>query len=340
MDALTLKQQLKSAPPAPVYLVIGTQSIILEEVKQAFLQLIPSEQQVMNVGSYDLEDESLGEALDDAMSAPFFGDKRLVFLNQPAFLTSVSSKSRVKQDPELLKNYLKHPQPTTVLVIMAPYDKLDGRKGVVRQLKKSAVQVDAQPLKEGAARAAVEKFAADAGFNFDQDALNELVRRTNADYTQMMANTKKLMILEYQNKEISKKAVQGLVPQTLDINVFDLVTAVLQRQQDKSLSLYRQLIDSQQQPLQINAVLVSQFRLLLQVKILNGRGLSQGTLAKKLSVHPYRVKLGLQTVRHFSLTDLMNAYLGLIRCEKAMKTTSRSPELLFQLFMLQYSQRV
>lgn len=340
MDAITLKQQLKSAPAAPVYLVLGTQSTIMEEVKRAFLNLIPEEQKVMNVGSYDLEDDSLSEALDDAMSAPFFGDRRLVFLTQPSLLTSSSSRGKVKQDPELLKNYLLHPQPTTILVILAPYNKLDGRKGVVRQLKKSAVQVEAQPLKESAARNAVEKMVNDAGFHFGTGALNELVQRTNADYSQMIANTKKLMILEYQNKEISLAAVQGLVPQTLDSNVFDLVTAVLNRKQDQSLHLYQQLIDSQQQPLQINAVLVSQFRLLLQVKILSARGLSQGTLAKKLSVHPYRVKLGLQTVRHFSLTDLVNAYLGLIRCEKAMKTTSRSPELLFQLFMLQYSQRV
>ena len=173
-----------------------------------------------------------------------------------------------------------------------------------------------------------------------QGALDELVKRTNADYSLMVANLKKLMILNYQDQEITVASVKKLVPQSLDSNVFDLVTAVLNHQQTQSLDLYRQLLDSEQQPLQINAVLVSQFRLLLQLKILSARGLSQGTLAKRLNVHPYRVKLGLQMVRKFSLTDLMNAYLGLIRCERALKTTSRSPELLFQLFMLQYSQQV
>lgn len=340
MDALTLRQQLKDAPAAPVYLVLGTQSVIMEDVKRAFLDLIPKEERVMNVGNYDLEEEGLDQALDDAMSAPFFGEKRLVFLNKPTFLTTGNGKSKVKQSPDLLKNYLSHPQPTTILVILAPYEKLDGRKGVVKQLNKGAVEVDAQPLKETAAKNAVEKFVLDSGFHFADGALNELVERTNADYSLMMANAKKLMLLDYRSREIKIESVQNLVPQSLDSNVFDLVTAVLNRQQDRSLTLYRELLDSQQQPLQINAVLVSQFRLLLQVKILSARGLSQGTLANKLGVHPYRVKLGLQTVRQFSLTDLMNAYLGLIRCEKALKTTSRSPELLFQLFMLQYSQRV
>lgn len=340
MDALTLKQQLKNAPAAPVYLVLGTQSVIMKDVKAAFLNLIPKEERVMNVGSYDLEEEGLDQALDDAMSAPFFGEKRLVFLNKPTFLTTTSGKSRVKQNPDLLKNYLMHPQPTTILVIMAPYDKLDGRKGVVKQLNKGAVEVDARPLTEKAAKNAVEQFVLDADFHFASGALNELVERTNADYSLMIANVRKLMLLNYANKEITTESVKNLVPQSLDSNVFDLVTAVLNHQQDRSLKVYQELLDNQQQPLQINAVLVSQFRLLLQVKILSARGLSQGTLANKLGVHPYRVKLALQTTRQFSLTDLMNAYLGLIRCEKALKTTSRSPELLFQLFMLQYSQRV
>lgn len=340
MDALTLEKQLKNASPAPVYLVLGTQSAIVKNVKEAFINLIPSEERIMNVGSYDLEEEGLGQALDDAMSAPFFGERRLVFLNKPNFLTTSSGKSKVKQNPDLLKNYLKHPQPSTILVILAPYEKLDGRKAVVKQLMKSAVEVEAHPLKEQDAKNAVEQFVLNAGFHFDSGALNELVERTNADYSLMLANVKKLMLLDYVTKEIDQQSVCNLVPQTLDSNVFDLVTAVLNKQQDHALDLYQQLINNQQQPLQINAVLVSQFRLLLQVKILSSRGLSQGTLSNKLGVHPYRVKLGLQTVRNFTLTALMNAYLGLIRCEKALKTTSRSPELLFQLFMLQYSQQV
>ncbi|WP_295730064.1 DNA polymerase III subunit delta [uncultured Limosilactobacillus sp.] len=340
MDTINLKKQLNDAPPAPVYLVLGTQSVMMTEAKEAFLSIIPKEERVMNVGSYDLEEESLSSAINDAMSAPFFGEKRLVFLNKPTFLTTTGEKGKLKQNPNLLKDYLDHPQLSTVLVVMAPYEKLDGRKGVVKDLKKAAVIVEAQPLKEQAARENVQRQVRSAGFHFADGSLNDLVERTNADYSLMVANLKKLMILNYQTKEISREAVQKLVPQSLDSNVFDLVTAVLNHHQKRSLDLYRQLLDSEQQPLQINAVLVSQFRLLLQLKILSARGLSQGTLANRLKVHPYRVKLGLQTVHKFSLIDLMNAYLGLVRCERALKTTSRSPELLFQLFMLQYSQQV
>lgn len=339
MDVTTLTKQLKSAPPAPVYLVLGTQSVLMDTAKRAFLNLIPKDQRVMNIGSYDLEESSLADALNDAIEAPFFGERRLVLLNKPAFLTSTNKKGQVKQDPSLLKNYLEHPQPSTVLVLLAPYEKLDGRKGIVRALKKSAVQVEAAPLTEPQARVQIETKARNDGYTFAQGALDELVRRTNADFSSMMANLTKLELLAFNRHEINREDVIGLVPQSLDDNVFDLVSAVLERRQDQALELYQQLIDAQRQPLQINAVLVSQFRLLLQLKILSKHGLSQGSLASRLNVHPYRIKLGLRTARRFSLIQLMNAYLGLMRTERALKTSNQSPELLFQLFMLQYSQQ-
>lgn len=338
MDVKTLEKQLKQAHPAPVYLVLGTQQTIQDEVKKAFLKLIPDDQKTMNVGSYDMEEESLASALDDATSVPFFGEQRLVFLNKPHFLTTSKANGKIKQDPDLLKNYLKTPQPTTILVISAPFDKLDGRKGVVKELKKVAVEVSAQPLNENEARKQVEAQVLSDHYTFGDGALDELVKRTNADFGLMISSIKQLEILTYKSKEIKVEDIKGLVKQSLDENVFDLVNAVLNKQQEYSLDLYQQLIEGQQQPLQINAILVSQFRLLLQLKILVARGLSQGTIAQKLSAHPYRVKLGLQTIRNFSLTSLMNAYLGLIRIERALKTTSRAPELLFQLFMLQYAQ--
>lgn len=337
MDITELSQQLKKASPAPIYLVLGTQQALQQQALDQFLSLIPSAEQVMNVGRYDMETTPVATALDDAMSAPFFGERRLVVINKPYFLTGEKKRGKIDHDLDSFKRYLNHPEMTTILVILAPYEKLDGRKGIVKDLKKAAVTISAAPLNEQQARQQVVGRLMDAGFQIDQAAVDELVRRTNADYGLMIANLAKLQILAYKDKYITQQQVAALVPQSLDENVFDLVTAVLRHDQVKSLSLYRQLLAGQQQPLRINAVLVGQFRLLIQLKVLSSRGLSQGNLAKQLNVHPYRVKLGLRTARNFSMLALENAYLGLVRIERALKTTQRDPALLFQLFMLQYA---
>lgn len=109
MDIQELSKQLKRANPAMVYLVLGTQAVLQQEAKDVFLNLIPEEERVMNVGSYDMETTPLADALDDAMAAPFFGERRLVILNKPAFLTGGTSRGALKQDGEVLREYLKHP---------------------------------------------------------------------------------------------------------------------------------------------------------------------------------------------------------------------------------------
>ena len=336
MDVTELTKQLTKKAPAMVYLVLGTQQVLQQAAIDGFLRLIPADQRVMNVGRYDMETTPVASALDDAMAAPFFGERRLVLVNKPYFLTAEKKGGKVDHDLASLANYLAHPEPTTVLVFLAPYEKLDGRKKIVKDLKKVAVAVSAAPLDERAARQQVVSQLTTAGFQIDEDALTTLVQRTNADYGLMIANLTKLKILAYQDKKITKQMVVALVPQSLDDNVFDLVTAVLHHDQARSLSLYQQLLAGQKQPLQINAVLVSQFRLLIQLKVLSQRGLSQGSMASKLNVHPYRVKLGLRTVRQFTLASLNNAFLGLIKIEQQLKTTQQDPELLFQLFLLQY----
>ncbi|WP_251574531.1 DNA polymerase III subunit delta [Limosilactobacillus agrestimuris] len=339
MDVTTLKQQITSKTPAMVYLALGTQQVLLQQVREMFINLIPKEERVMNVGSYDMETTPLAVALDDAMATPFFGERRLVLVNKPYFFTGDKGHAKIDHELESLSNYLQHPEPSTILVFLAPYEKLDGRKKIVKELKKAAVMIDTAPLDEAHARRQIQNSLADDKYTIDNEAIDELVQRTNADYELMNANLSKLKLLTYQDRHITKQAVQDLVPQSLDENVFDLVNAVLRHDQTKSIDLYDQLIAGQQPPLRINAVLISQFRLLLQIKVLSSRGLSQGSLAQKLRVHPYRVKLGLQTVRQFSLLALENAYLGLVNIEKALKTTQRDPRLLFQLFMLQYGQQ-
>ncbi|WP_137597943.1 DNA polymerase III subunit delta [Paucilactobacillus kaifaensis] len=336
MDVAALKQQLKQNKLANVYLILGTQGILRQQAKNLFSQLIPEDQQVMNVGSYDMEVTPLAVALDDTVSAPFFGERRLVMITKPYFLTGEQDKHKIDHDVDGLLDYLSHPQPDTILVLFAPYEKLDGRKRVVKQLKKVATEISAAPLSEQQARQSILKQVKNDGYQFENGALDELVQRTNADYELMEGSVHKLELFGFQDKMITQAGVVGLVPQSLDQNVFDLVNAVLSHDQKLAVQHYQDLIGSAEQPLKINAVLVGQFRLLIQVKVLSERGLSQGSLAGTLKVHPYRVKLAMQTVRSFPLSVLEQAYLGLVKVEQQLKTTQREPQLLFELFMLRY----
>ncbi|EEI19870.1 DNA polymerase III subunit delta [Lentilactobacillus hilgardii] len=336
MNFSQLMTQLKQHKQDAVYLILGDQSYLSDQIKQAFTSLIPDEQRAMNIGVYDMEETPVSSAVEDAISVPFFGEQRLVMINRPYFLTGLRVKSKVEHHVDDFLEYLKHPESSTIMVIFAPYDKLDSRKKITKSLKKVATTVEIGKLRESEIKSTVKQRIAAEGYAIDEDALERMMQLTAGQLTSMMNDLPKLFLYNKDGKQITLSSVNGLVSPSIEQSVFDLVNSVLKKNAKESMDIYRNLVLENEAPIGINAVLIQQFRLLLQVMILQKHGYSQGNLAASLKVHPYRVKLALQTIRHFDYKQLRDAYLGLVETEREMKSSNRSPELLFELFLLKF----
>ncbi|WP_423802905.1 DNA polymerase III subunit delta [Nicoliella spurrieriana] len=332
-----ISDQVKNRNLKSLYLITGKQEYLIDQLKNQFINVIPKDERTMNFASYDMETTPLDDAMNDAMSAPFFGEHRLVIINNPLFLTGEKSKNKIDHDIDSLLKYIQKPMPSTILVIIAPYEKLDARKKIVKQLKKAAVQVDLQSVNEFETKQYVNTFLNQHGYQIDSRVMDQLIQRTDGQLSAIMSDLPKVMIYCHQDKQITTNAVNSLVTKTLNQNIFTLVDMVLRKQTTYAVSLYQELIMEGQSSIQINAVLLGQFRLLLQVLVLSKYGYSQGKLASALKVHPFRVKLAMQTIRKYHFTELKRAFLGLSDIEKQLKSTNESPELLFEMFMLKFA---
>lgn len=114
---------------SPIYLLYGMESFLINETKQKLLKNMLTEEELdFNFASYDLEEVPIEVAIEDAETLPFMGEKRLIFLHNPFFLTSEKSKSKVEHDISKLEAYLQEPVPYSTIVFVAPYEKLDERK--------------------------------------------------------------------------------------------------------------------------------------------------------------------------------------------------------------------
>ena len=54
MDIAQLSTQLKTKTPAMVYLILGKQQVLQQQAIDAFISLIPENEQVMNVGLFSI----------------------------------------------------------------------------------------------------------------------------------------------------------------------------------------------------------------------------------------------------------------------------------------------
>lgn len=339
MEIAELKKKLQKNDIAPIYLVLGQEDQLIKQAKMMFLNLLTEAEQSMNFGTYDMTVDPLGAALDDATSVPFLGDRRLVFITKPYFLTSENVKTTFEQDINGFQDYLQHPLASTVLVIFAKVDKLDGRKKISKLTQKNAILINAAKLNGQAMTAQVDQLVAQKGYQLSQDSKDLLIQRSDGDFSAVVANLEKLFLAAEDDRTITKAMVTDLVSPTLENNIFDLVDHVLHKDIQKAITLYQDLLLNKEEPIKINSILLMQFRLLLQVKILSKKGMTQGNLTKVLKVHPYRIKLALRTVHQFSQTDLSQAFLGLQDNDYQMKSGAVDKVLLFEMFLLKFANK-
>ncbi|WP_125590664.1 DNA polymerase III subunit delta [Companilactobacillus jidongensis] len=337
MKIAELKRNLQENKIDNVYLVTGNEEVFIKDIKELFKNLLLPEERDMNFSTFDLEEVSLDDMINEAISAPFFGEKRLVFVERPYFLTAEKVKSSVDQNVDLLNRYIQNPTPSTILVVFATYPKLDARKKIVKQLKKIAVNIDANQMESHLLVKTIRELLQSDGYKISNDALELLINKTQGNYSQIINQMDKLKLYALQSKEIDASAVNELVPQSLDDNVFELMNQILGKNVYQAEELYHQFLLQKIDPILLVAIIMSQLRTLIQTKVLSSRGLTEATIAKNLKVHPYRVKMTLKQSRNMGIPQLTEMFDAIVNLDYQIKSGQGDKELLFDLFIAKFA---
>lgn len=331
---------IKKGNVAPIYLVLGEERYFSERIQETFINNVLEEEAMdFNFSRFDMEQSSISDALFEAVSYPFFGDKRLVFIENPFFLTGKNIKSAPTHNIDELIDYLENPPEFSVLVIFAPYEKLDRRKKITKLIEEKTKMINVASPKPYEATKYIKTVVKEQGYHFTPEAYELFTERTNGDLTMMMHELDKIFMYHLDTKNITKESVQQLVSKTLEQNVFELNNLVLANDVQGSMEAYHDLLIQKEEPIMINSLLISQFRVLLQVKILDRQGYREADIAKVLKTHPYRIKLTLRNVHKYPQKLLSEALDYLIEADFKMKTGQVDQRLQIELFIMHFSQQ-
>lgn len=325
---------------SPIYLVMGEERYFTERIREDLIKYALDEDTIdLNLISFDMEEQSINDALFEASSFPFFGERKLIFVQNPFFLTGQKPKNVPDHSLDELEEYLENPADFSIMVFFAPYEKLDKRKKITKLLQKKAQFIDVSTPHPNAASRYIKDIVKEKGYRFSDEAFQLFTERTNGQLTSMMHELDKLLLYHIDSKTITKGSVQQLIPKTFEQNVFELNTLVLNNQVEASIEMYQDLLVQKEEPIKIVALLISQFRLLLQVNILQKKGLQQNEMAKSLKVHPYRVKLAMQNNHRYNQHILAEALDYLIDADYKMKTGQIDQELQVELFIMRFAKQ-
>ncbi|SEN03609.1 DNA polymerase III subunit delta [Lihuaxuella thermophila] len=316
-----LLQEIKKGIVHPVYFFYGTETFLIEEtVEWMEKQLMPDGDGLGNIVKLDLEEVPVQTLVQEAETLPFFGDRRLIVGKNAYFLTTQKTRGGVDHNPEALLSYLQQPLTSSVVVLIAPTDKLDKRKKVTKALEKQARTMNFEPLNGPMLVDWLKKRFKQLNVNIEKQTLRELVLLVGNDLRLLHQECVKLAIYAGQGGTVTSQMVAELVPRTLEQDVFKLIDRIAQRKLDEAFSIWYDLLDQREEPIRILALIIRQFRLMLQVKVLSQQGMSEKEIGSFLKIHPYPVKLAYKQGASFSEKILRSLLAKAIATEQDIKS--------------------
>lgn len=260
-----------------VYLIYGEDSFIVKsKMKQVITKYGVDD---FNLNIYDAEEVNISNAINDASTIPFMSEKKVVIIKNAYFLTNEKLKKEINQDIDSLVRYINNPVEETILIITAPYAKLDERKAITKALKGVAELIFCEPMKKIDLTSWIKRQLGKQSIKIDKQALDEFLKRVESN-TQIAVNEMKKLLLYAEGLDyITIDIIKKVITKNVEDNVYEITNSILDNKRSAALEIYNDLIMHSEDPLRILGILVNKYREILQVKLLLKDGRDQAAIA-------------------------------------------------------------
>lgn len=245
----------------------------------------------LNLATFNDENTDTSAIISACQSIPMLDEHRVVVLKDIA----------VKKTEELnpLLNYLKKPLNSTILVIVDSVG-----NSAYKKLESLCEIVDCSPMDTALLGKLVATQLNAFGVKINSDALEKLVSYCNNDYTRINNEVIKLGNLLHSGEVVTLEVVEQNVHREVEYDIFELSNAVVNKNGKKAMEIVEQLLLRKESPQVLIMMILSNFRRMFYAVSSKD---SNATIASKLGIKEYAVKIARETGARFSLPKLKKA---------------------------------
>ncbi|ADV05883.1 DNA polymerase III subunit delta [Staphylococcus pseudintermedius] len=303
-----------------------------EQLTQKYLGNEPKDD--FNYVKYNLYETTLNTIIEEAMTLPFFSDKKIIVVQNSYIFTGEKPPKEAQTNADSLLEFIEKYDEASLIIFQVQAVKLDERKKVVKALKKVANIKKIEQMTEQEMQKWIHQYLNQSYKEIKQDALEALIQLTGIHYRMIKQELDKLLLFVGDRPTINKEDVQTIVNRSLEQNVFLLTDYIQKGQKAQAISLVKDLIQLKEEPIKLLALITSNYRLYYQSKILNQKGYSGQQIAKTVGVHPYRVKLALNQARKYDLDTLLTIMDVCTETDYQLKSSYMDKVLILELFIM------
>lgn len=316
ISVVDLDKQLRSKELAQVYLLSGAEAHLR---RRAAAHIVATAKHLHeDIGDphrIDAQSQGVGDFIEAAQGGSLFAQRQIVVASR--------CHSWKADDWKALGAYCENPSPDVVVIIDC--DKVDLRGKGAKAVAKAAVHVECKPLYANQVPNWIRMECQRRGKPISQDGAALLAEAVGADLGAVDQAIEKLILFCGQARLINADAVEQVILETSQRNIFEFTEAVGSQARGHAMKLLERLLGSGESAVMLTAMLSRHWRILVQAHSMMSAGrVSEREAAAALKVHPFFVKAYLAQAKGFARNQLQSGFETLRDTDRALKRSRAS----------------
>ncbi|NMM48411.1 DNA polymerase III subunit delta [Marinigracilibium pacificum] len=219
-------EELNKGTYHPVYFLQGDEPFYIDMITEYIEKnALEESQRGFNQMVFYGKDVDVNTIITNAGRFPMMSDRQVVIIKEAQDVPDLQKEQGIK----LMENYIKNPQPSTILVFAHKHKTLDGRKSLAKSLDKYATLVSVKKLYDNQVPDWIEKYVSGQGYKINQKATIMLSDFIGNDLSRLSNEINKILINLKEGDTIDEDHIQKNVGISKDFNIFELQKALSTR---------------------------------------------------------------------------------------------------------------
>ncbi len=324
-----IKESIAKGKIPTVYLWYGDDRFLIREglkvLKSFYCMTDPSGSGIESVSANDL---SPREIVDSANAMSFFPNRLVIVEDVNYFQDGKAAEL------EPFYDYFAHPNPMTCLLFITE-GVHKGRK-FYKLINKTGEVIEfctPKRAQEWQVWLQAELKARDKVMN--RQAASQFIEWTGHHTGVLSQELDKLAVFVGERRQITLEDIQAITPQSIEMNIFNLLDAVAGRSAVKALQALCEVL-RKEHALKVLGMLVRQVRLLLGCDSLRRQGGNVTEVPAALGISPFEAQKVWQQSTRFSTEQLSRALSECLNTDLALKTGGGDPGLLLEIMIIKF----
>ena len=277
----------------------------------------------LNLKYFEGKDLDFGEIQNEIQQTSIIAGNKMLILEDT--FSNVDFKEKFLKNS---KNFISSKD----LILFYEEREISGANSLLKLLKKSGKSQEFKLLEGQNLKNWIKKEFNSYGAKTESLVIEKLINFLGNDSWQLSNEIKKLATYK-KNKIIQASDVELLVKPKIDVDIFETIDAIAEKNKKQALSLLHKHLEKGDSPLYLLSMINFQFRNLIQIKSLVEKNCTYQNIVRSTKLHPYIVKKSLWQARSFSFPELKKIYQKIFKADVDIKTGRLNPELALDLLI-------